>query len=171
MRRIDVDTVEERRIRAPLDAVRQRLDDIEGAIWLLPSVSRVEVIPPEGNYLVHLGPFGFGSFQGTIRLELRVVESALATAAGDVVALRLETVPEGGNTDARIAFEARADGPNATMGRCTVWTQPRKDIPALLPITLVKRAAVSVLTSGIEDALDGFAASFGGGVVPGPPQG
>ena len=159
MRRLIVESEATRQVDAHLPRVRVLLADFPRAMRLLPMVGLVERVA-EGEpafdalrerYRVHLGPFGVGGFSGTLRLVLDVERQA----SSERYALVMTTVAGEGNTDASIDFVAcqRAQGSEV---RCRVWAAPRKEIPAMLPLSLVRRAASRVLEGTIDTGLEGL---------------
>lgn len=165
MRRLIVESEATRQVDAYLPRVRVLLSDFPRAMRLLPMVGLVERVaagepafdPAQERYRVHLGPFGVGGFRGTLRLVVDVRRSA----TDDRYALEMTTLAGEGNTDASIDFVAQttADG---TQVRCHVWAAPRKEIPAMLPLSLVRRAASRVLEGAIDTGLAGLSGSVAG---------
>ena len=159
MRRLIVESEATRQVDASLPRVRVLLADFPRAMRLLPMVGLVERVAQgepgfeDGHerYRVHLGPFGVGGFRGTLKLVVDVRREA----ADDRYALAMTTVAGEGNTDASIDFVAcqRAQGSEV---RCRVWAAPRKEIPAMLPLSLVRRAASRVLEGAIDTGLEGL---------------
>ena len=153
MRRLTLRSEIEREIDTSVSEVDALLADIPRAVQLLPLVSLVRA---EGSrYRVHLGPFGVAGVRGTVRLLLEREQKT----DPDAHELTLRSVPGEGNTDATIAFSARrASSPDAgVIVRCALEATPRKDIPALVPLSLVQRAAERVVAAGLRDGLDAFA--------------
>jgi hypothetical protein len=159
VRRLIVESEAARQVDACLPDVRALLSDFPRAMRLLPMVGLVQPLGPEDaafspdleRFRVHLGPFGVGGFRGTLRLVVDVQREADA----DRYALQITTVAGEGNTDASIDFVARSVG-SGTDVRCHVWTSPRKDIPAILPLGLVRRAASRVLEAALAEGLEGL---------------
>lgn len=159
MRRLIVESEATRQVDAYLPRVRVLLSDFPRAMRLLPMVGLVERVAPgepgfdaaSERYRVHLGPFGVGGFRGTLRLVVDVVRQA----SDDRYALAMTTLAGEGNTDASIDFVA-CQAPQGTEVRCHVWAAPRKEIPAMLPLNLVRRAATRVLEGAIDTGLGGL---------------
>ena len=159
MRRLIVESDANRQVEACLPDVRALLSDFPRAMRLLPMVGLVQPVRGEEpafmagheRFRVHLGPFGVGGFRGTLRLVVDV----LRDTADDRYALQVTTVAGEGNTDASIDFVACTTG-GGTDVRCHVWTSPRKDIPGILPLGLVRRAASRVLEAALSEGLEGL---------------
>ncbi|MCA9577939.1 MAG: hypothetical protein R3B40_27850 [Polyangiales bacterium] len=159
MRRLIVESEASRQVDAPLPDVRALLSDFPRAMRLLPMVGLVQALPADDaayvagreRFRVHLGPFGVGGFRGTLRLVVDVAREATE----DRYALQVTTVAGEGNTDASIDFVARGvlGGTNV---HCHVWAAPRKDIPAMLPLGIVRRAASRVLEAALSEGLEGL---------------
>jgi carbon monoxide dehydrogenase subunit G len=148
MRRLIVESESTKLVGASLARVSSFLADFPRAIRLLPMVCLVEHEGPE-RFRVHLGPFGVGGFQGTLKLVVQVrLESA-----EDRCTQRITTLAGEGNTDASIDFEA-VRGPEGCQVRCHVWASPRREIPSMLPLSLVRRAATKVLHAALDEGLE-----------------
>lgn len=165
MRRLIVESEATRQVDAYLPRVRVLLSDFPRAMRLLPMVGLVERVSAgepafdaaHERYRVHLGPFGVGGFRGTLRLVVDVRRST----ADDRYALEMTTLAGEGNTDASIDFVAQKTL-EGTQVRCHVWAAPRKEIPAMLPLSLVRRAATHVLEGAIDTGLAGLSGSVAG---------
>ena len=159
MRRLIVESEATRQVDACLPDVRVLLADFPRAMRLLPMVGLVQPLGADDTafaagherFRVHLGPFGVGGFRGTLRLVVDVQREQ----AEDRYALQVTTLAGEGNTDASIDFVARGVG-TGTDVRCHVWASPRKELPAMLPLGLVRRAASRVLEGALTEGLEGL---------------
>lgn len=161
MRRLIVESESTRQVDACLADVRALLSDFPRAMRLLPMVGLVQPLGPDDGsaaydaqrerFRVHLGPFGVGGFRGTLRLVVDVLRESTPDRYG----LQVTTLAGEGNTDASIDFVAHSHGTGARV-RCHVWAAPRKEIPAVLPLSLVRRAASRVLEAALREGLEGL---------------
>src|SRR5688572_16339490 len=123
------------------------LDDLDVALRAFPGVGAAVALEPRRRYAVELGPFGVGSFRGTVRADVRTTRTRRTLA--------IESVPGGGNTDLRATIEIEpADGPDGAAWsrlRVDVWASPRKDVPAFLPLGLVESVARRTVERGLAE--------------------
>ncbi len=150
MRRFDLSASHRTVIdRSPAD-VWAFLEDLDVALRAFPGVGAAVALEPRGHYAVELGPFGVGSFRGTVRLAVRAARTRRTLA--------IESLPECGNTDLRATIEVEpAEGPGgAAWSRLHVeiWASPRKDVPAFLPIGFVQSVARRTVERGLADGAD-----------------
>lgn len=108
----------------------------------------IEVVPGKRYELV-LGPFGLKDFAMEVRAEMDVA----ARAPGELV---FTSVPGTGNTDMKVTLVLEEEGGrSAPRTRVTVklWVSPRAEVPRLIPVGMVAKAARATATVGLEQAL------------------
>ncbi|MBK7974051.1 MAG: SRPBCC family protein [Deltaproteobacteria bacterium] len=105
----------------------------------------IEIVPDERYELV-LGPFGIKDLAMEVRAEMDVTKRAPAE-------LVFESVPGTGNTDMRVTLLLDAAGASRTRVTVKLWVSPRAEVPRLMPVGMVAKAARATATIGLEQAL------------------
>lgn len=138
MRRFEFSATHRDVIDRPPAEVLGLFTELPEVLALFPFAAPAREIEPLVRYGLELGPFGIGSFSGTVRAEVQ------ATRPSPRVLL-IESIPGTGNTDLRARVElepaARADAAEATLFQLEIWASPRRDVPAFLPLSLVQSVA------------------------------
>jgi hypothetical protein len=152
MRRFELSATHRAEIdRSPAD-VLGFLENLGEALSAFPYLGEVHELEPHTRYALEVGPFGVGSFQGTVRVNVRVTRT--------FGAIIIESVEGEGNTDVRARIEAYAP-PGESEGATTrvrmdLWASPRREVPALLPVSLVRSIATRTVERGLAEGARGL---------------
>lgn len=105
----------------------------------------IEIVPGKRYELV-LGPFGVKDFSMEVRAEMDVT----AQAPRELV---FTSVPGTGNTDMKVTLALEEAGASRTRVAVKLWVSPCAEVPRLMPVGMVAKAARATATVGLEQAL------------------
>lgn len=157
--RLIVEATERLELDCGIDDAWALLRNVPAVLSLLPWLDRVEAMDDEDSaYLFWLGPFGVGGLQGRARCDVVVARRAEATTR----VLELTSLGEGdrGNTDCRVEMSLRVAG-DRVIADAALWASPRRQMPALLPLSVVRRVADRTVKAGLGDALESVRQQLG----------
>lgn len=128
------------------DVVWAWMATLPDSLRAFPLIHDAIEIEPERRYELVLGPFGIQSFSMEVRAEMNVT----MRAPSEMV---FESVSGTGNTDMRVTLQLERSGASHTRVAVGLWVSPRAEVPRLVPIGMVAKAARATATLGLEQAL------------------
>lgn len=129
------------------DVVWAWMSKLPDSLRAFPLINDAIEIVPEKRYELVLGPFGIKDFAMEVRAEMDVTKRAPAE-------LVFTSVPGTGNTDMRVTLVLDERGASRTLVTVKLWVSPRAEVPRLMPVGMVAKAARATATVGLEKALE-----------------
>lgn len=122
------------------------MSKLPDSLRAFPLINDATEVVPGTRYELVLGPFGIKDFAMEVRAEMDVTKRAPAE-------LVFTSVPGTGNTDMRVTLALEEAGAARTQVTVKLWVSPRAEVPRLMPVGMVAKAARATATVGLEQAL------------------
>lgn len=128
------------------DVVWQWMAKLPDSLRAFPLIRDAIELEPDRRYELVLGPFGIQDFSMDVRAEVDVTQRPPSEMV-------FTSVAGTGNTDMRVTLVLESAAAARTRVAVKLWVSPRAEVPRLVPVGIVAKAARATATVGLEHAL------------------
>lgn len=146
MSRIEFEASAAVRVARAADEVWDFLNRIPAALATVPIIRGVREVVPGARYVLDFGRYGVGAHSLHVECDMAVRRDPPRRVG-------FETVAGTGNADVALTIDLVPVAPRATRLEAHLRISPHADVPRLVPVQPIVRAAGATVTQGLRHGL------------------